>query len=192
MNLTNEQLSTASIFLPTPQIRTTRLLLRKILPSDADDMFAYASDEMVTRYISYHHHHLDESRERIDMLTKAYNTGECMIWGAELKEEAKMIGAAGFTRWDKMQSTAEIGYTLGQPYWGRGLAKEIVLSLFRFGFEYMQLNRIEARCWVENERSAFVMQACGMQYEGVLRAQLLNHGKFRDVKMYSILRSEFV
>jgi ribosomal-protein-alanine N-acetyltransferase len=68
---------------------------------------------------------------------------------------------------------------------------EIVIKLFQFGFEKMQLNRIEARCWSENDKSVRIMEKNNMQFEGILREQLYIKGKFRDIKVYSILKEEF-
>ena len=55
----------------------------------------------------------------------------------------------------------------------------------------MGLNRIEAKCSVENVGSYRVMEKAGMRFEGVLREQMLKKGTFHDMKMYSILRKEF-
>jgi len=69
---------------------------------------------------------------------------------------------------------------------------EIVDNLFEFGFEKMYLNRIEARCWSENDKSVRIMEKNNMRFEGVLRDQIYVKGKYRDVKLYSILKSEYV
>ena len=56
----------------------------------------------------------------------------------------------------------------------------------------MQLNRVEAKCVDENESSERVMQKVGMQYEGTARSALFIKGRFRDIKIYSILREEYL
>jgi [ribosomal protein S5]-alanine N-acetyltransferase len=88
-------------------------------------------------------------------------------------------------------SRAELGYVLAQEYWGTGLMPEAVRRVIRFCFERMDLNRVEARCLAENVASARVMEKAGMSYEGTLRKREYIKGAYRDMKMYSILRSEY-
>jgi [ribosomal protein S5]-alanine N-acetyltransferase len=55
----------------------------------------------------------------------------------------------------------------------------------------MQLNKIQARCEVNNIASARVMEKAGMQLEGILRQQIFVKGRYWDLKTYSILKEEF-
>ncbi|MDO7907451.1 GNAT family N-acetyltransferase [Paenibacillus sp. JX-17] len=75
-----------------------------------------------------------------------------------------VIGRSGFVSWRPEYGLAEIGYALGSPYWGRGLATEAVRALLRFGFDVMKLNRLEARCNADNTGSERVMQKAGMTF----------------------------
>jgi [ribosomal protein S5]-alanine N-acetyltransferase len=68
---------------------------------------------------------------------------------------------------------------------------EAVSAVIDFGFREMQLNKIQARCEVNNIASARVMEKVGMQLEGILRQQLFVKGRYWDLKTYSILREEF-
>ncbi len=68
---------------------------------------------------------------------------------------------------------------------------EAVRAMIRFGFEMMNLNRVEARCIAENIASARVMEKAGMTFEGILREHMFVKGKYQDLKMYSILRKEW-
>jgi ribosomal-protein-alanine N-acetyltransferase len=88
-------------------------------------------------------------------------------------------------------SRAEIGYVIGRKYWGEGLMTEAVKEVIRFGFERMNLNRIQATCFPENIGSYRVMEKAGMKFEGTLREQMFIKGRFQDLKLYSILRKEY-
>ena len=179
------------VFLEIPIIETQRTTLRKMTIDDAGDMFEYSSNQEVTKYLSYDHKDIEDAEKYIRNKVEKYSQGECMIWRIEYNENRKFIGACGFTHWDTENCFAEIAYSLAQDYWGRGIMNEIVNVLFYFGFEKMQLNRIEARCWSENEKSVRIMEKCNMQFEGIFREQLYVKGKYRDIKMYSILKWEF-
>lgn len=59
-----------------------------------------------------------------------------------------------------------------------------------YTFESMDINRIEAQHELDNPASGRVMEKCGMRKEGVLRQRLYNKGKFVDVALYAILKSD--
>jgi ribosomal-protein-alanine N-acetyltransferase len=80
---------------------------------------------------------------------------------------------------------------LARRLWNQGLMTEAVREIVRFGFERMNLNRIEARCKIANVGSARVMEKVGLSFEGVLREHQYAKGVFEDLKLYSILRSEW-
>ena len=86
---------------------------------------------------------------------------------------------------------AEIGYVISKDYWGKGLTTEVAKELVKFGFEEMDLVRVQARCDVENIASARVMEKAGMTFEGIIRKGIFVKGEHRDLKMYSILKEEF-
>jgi len=100
------------------------------------------------------------------------------------------VGACGFVGWSPEHARAEMGYVLNRRYWGRGLVLEAVRAMISFGFERMDLNRVEARCVAENTASARVMEKAGMAYEGTLRQREFLKGVYRDMKLYAILRGE--
>lgn len=101
-----------------------------------------------------------------------------------------LIGGIGL-RIDPAHSHAELGYWLGQTYWGCGYATEAALAVLRYGFESLGLHRICASAFRENTASAKVLRRIGMQHEGCLREHVLKWGRFIDLEMYGILRSEW-
>jgi ribosomal-protein-alanine N-acetyltransferase len=175
-----------------PTIETERLLLRKITLNDANDMFEYASDPEVSEYTTWStHESIEDSKFFLKTLVKMYKRRELVDWGIVHKAEKKFIGTCGFVEWRMTHSRAEIGYALSRKYWGEGYMSEAVSAVIDFGFREMQLNKIQARCEVNNIASARVMEKVGMQLEGILRQQLFVKGRYWDLKTYSILREEF-
>ena len=173
-----------------PDLENETLLLRRLTLKDAQDMFEYSSLPIVTRYISYHHDNISEAEDRLRKIEEKYAAGGCMLWGIEQKPYRKLIGICGFTNWNKIDNIGEITYTLNPGFWGKGIGTNAVKMIIDFGFKIMLLNRIEARCWVENIASESLMIRCKMKFEGVLRKQLLHKGDYHDVKIYSILLDE--
>ncbi|MEK0179398.1 MAG: GNAT family protein [Microcoleus anatoxicus] len=175
-----------------PTIETERLLLRKITLNDANDMFEYGSDPLVSQYTMWSTHtSIEDTKSFLRSLTKMYKKRELIDWGIVHKTEQKLIGTCGYVEWSMNHSRAQIGYALSRKYWNQGYMSEAVSAIIDFGFREMSLNKIEARCAQENIASARVMEKVGMQLEGILRQQLFVKDQYWDLKIYSILRDDF-
>jgi len=78
-------------------------------------------------------------------------------------ETVSLIGAIGLVL--APERSAELGYWVGKPYWGRGVATEAASAVVAFGFRELGLERIQARVLVRNPRSARVLEKTGMLHE---------------------------
>jgi [ribosomal protein S5]-alanine N-acetyltransferase len=172
-------------FADVPKIETERLILRKITLDDAEDMYLYASNEEVTRYVTWDtHSSLSDTIEFINTFLPQYDA----LWGIELKENGKFIGTVHFVWWQPEHNSAEIGYVLSKEYWGKGLITEAARAITSFGFDSMNIVRIQARCFLENKGSERVMKKLGMSFEGISRKVMYVKGEHKDLKVYSILK----
>ncbi|QIN78004.1 GNAT family N-acetyltransferase [Rubrobacter marinus] len=174
-----------------PRLETERLILRALTPDDAAAVFAYASDPEVARYMSFEtHRSLGDAEAFLDLTMGRYGSGDAPDWGLVYKGDGRLIGTAGFVAWEREHARAEVGYILHRDYWGRGLVAEALAAMISYGFEKLDLNRIEARCFAENAASARVMEKAGMTYEGTMRQREFLKGAYRDMKLYAILKDE--
>lgn len=181
-------------FADLPDLRTERLLLRKMRLEDAEEMFAYASDPKVTRYLLWETHRtVEDSEDFLRFAVEGYERGEFGGWGIVLSGSGAFVGTCGLDAgYSPEHARAELGYVLSRSHWGRGLMPEAVREVVRFGFEELDLNRVEARCFAGNVASARVMEKAGMAYEGTLRGREYVKGVYRDMRVHSILRGEFL
>ncbi len=180
------------IFSNIPTIETERLTLRRITLNDVDDMYEYSSDNNVTRYLTWSPHpDKAYTHEYINYLQTRYRTGDFFDWGVYFRSERKMIGTCGFTRFDYVNNSAEIGYVLNSNYHGRGIATEASRAAVEFGFKRLGLNRIECKYIIGNDASRKVMEKNGMKFEGIRREGMLIKGEYRDIGICSILRREY-
>lgn len=180
------------IFSSLPSIETERLLLRKMNIDDVEDLFEYASDPKVAENVLWDQHQsIEDSKRYLSYMMKKYKKCDVSEWGIIHKQDNKFIGTCGFGWWNNFHCRAEIGYALSKKYWNRGLMTEAVREVVAFGFEKMKLNRVEARCMLENIASEKVMQKVGMKFEGIMRKQAFARGAFHDLKMYAILKKEY-
>ena len=181
-----------SIFSKTPTLETDRFWLRRLSVDDTDDMYEYAKEYDVTKYLTWSPHPDKASTlEYLMYLQNRYKTGDFFDWAIVCKDSGKMIGTCGFTRFFFAHNGGEIGYVLNPAYHGQGIATEVVGRVIRYGFENLALERIEGKFMIENKASRRVMEKNGMTFEGVLRKGMLIKGEYRNVGVCSILREEF-
>ena len=181
------------MFRNPPELLTDRLLLRRMKRCDSVDMFVYASDPKVTRYLTWAPHP-DEvyTAKYLAYASTLYREGQLFDWAIIHRSDKKMIGTVGFTRFHYDTCSAEVGYVLNPAYQGQGLATEALRAVIRFGFEELFLHRIEARYMVGNEKSRAVMERCGMQFEGVHRDEMYLRDNYISIGICAILSEEYL
>jgi [ribosomal protein S5]-alanine N-acetyltransferase len=104
--------------------------------------------------------------------------------------ESEAIGCIGLRLGtDVHRKTAELGYWLGEPFWGRGIMSEAVQEFTRWAFEAFNLQRIFAQPFENNKASARVLEKAGFVCEGRLRANALKDGKVLDSLIYARVRT---
>lgn len=187
-----EQDDIIRIFRQIPALECDRIVLRRMQKSDADDMFEYASNPAVTKYLLWDvHPNRRFTYNYLSYLHSRYKAGEFYDWAIVTKNGEKMIGTCGFTRFNFQAYSAEIGYVLNPAYWGKGVAVEAARRVIRFGFDMLELHRIEAKYMEGNMQSRRVMEKLGMTYEGTMRDGMFVKNSFVSVGTCAILRSEY-
>jgi RimJ/RimL family protein N-acetyltransferase len=91
---------------------------------------------------------------------------------------------------DVERISAEIGYWLGEEYWGRGIATAAVGSLTKTAFATFELNRLFAVPYADNAASIRVLVKAGYRHEGTLLASAIKDGRIRDQELFAITRRE--
>lgn len=181
-----------SIFRLPPRIETERLILRAVGPGDKYDMFEYASDREVTKYLTWcPHPSLNYTKRYIESVCAAYRNGTFFDFAVELKAKRKMIGTCGFTSFDYRNNSCEVGYVLNPRYRGYSLAPEAVLAVMRFAFTTLKAHRVFARYMEGNDASRRVMEKCGMAYEGTAKGALFLDGNYVDVGCCAITSDSY-
>lgn len=180
------------VFSHLPELLTERLTLRRMLVTDTQDMYEYACRGDVTKYLTwYPHPDKAYTREYLQYLGNRYAAGMFYDWAVVYEPDCKMVGSCGFTAFHCASDSAEVGYVLNPDYWGKGIAAEALSRVLQFGFEDLQLHRIEARFIAGNDASLRVMERCGMTLEGYLREAMLVKGSYVTVGVCSILSHEW-
>ena len=182
----------SKVFAKPPKLYTGRLLLRAMDRRDARDMFEYACDPEVTKYLMWApHDNIDFTVRFLKQVEASYKKGVFFDWGVEYRENGKFIGTCGLASVDLPNSAAEIGYVFNPRYWNRGIATEAVSEVIRFCFEELKLNRVEARYMTGNDASRRVMEKSGMLFEGVRRSSLFVRDGYRDVGVCAVTAADY-
>ena len=88
---------------------------------------------------------------------------------------------------DIYRNNGEIGYWLGQPYWGKGYGKKTVELLTAYAFEKLNLIRVFAGVFANNKASMKVLENSGYKLEVILKSSIVKNGIIADEYLYSIL-----
>lgn len=98
------------------------------------------------------------------------------------------VGGIGFVMGQDVERvSAETGYWLGEPYWGRGIATEALMALTRYAVEHHELTRLFALPFADNLASCRVLEKAGYVLEGRLRRSAIKDGEIKDQLQYAFI-----
>ena len=171
-------------------LKTPRLLLREFQLTDAENVHAYGSDADLVKYMPWGPNSKNETNA---FLSKAFK------WQSEVPRKnfefaivesasGKLIGGSGI--FVKNSDCGFIGYILQKSAHGKGFATELSQALIKFGFNELNLHRIEATCDAENLASLKVLLKSGMKHEGIMRENLLAKGRRRSSMICAVLKTD--
>jgi [ribosomal protein S5]-alanine N-acetyltransferase len=177
--------------MPFESLETERLILRLFIESDAPRVYELVrvAAVAVTSLNIPHPYPETLAAEWIKSQSDATKRG-LYAFAVTQKSDGLLIGCVSLGTTHR-HCRAELGYWIGQPFWGRGYATEAVSRVISWAFEMQALNRIFAQHFAGNLASGRVMQKCGLTYEGTLRDCVLKDGIYHDTPIYSILRRDF-
>lgn len=104
------------------------------------------------------------------------------------KTTGKLYGSICLTN-KKSNQNGELGYWIGEEYWGNGYATEAAKALIEFAFQKKGFHKVFARHYASNPASGKVMEKAGMTYEGTLKEHMYKIDHFEDVVCYGIVCS---
>lgn len=177
----------------TQPIETARLLLRRVLPTDAEPMFRnWASDPAVTKFLTWPtHDSVDTTASLLNLWIREYERPDTYHWMIVLKEPGEPIGTISVVRQEPSAREAEIGYCIGARWWHQGITSEALAAVMRFLFVEVGMDLLCAKHDVRNPNSGAVMRKCGMRYEGTVCGRDQNNQGVCDTARYGIRRAEW-
>ena len=176
----------------TPRIETRRLVLRAPVADDAERIALLAGDFDVARMTTsmphpFHRHHAESFLARVQALDLAREA----VFAIELETEG-LIGIVGFHPTDVLGAKVggspyvgpEIGYWLGRPYWGRGLATEAAAGAIAWAKSAWRRRVVISGHFADNPASGRVLEKTGFLYTGEIQPRHCNaRGQVADTRM---------
>jgi len=174
------------------QIKTERLLLRKLFASDAERIEKLAGDYDVAK-TTLNVPHPYPKGSAIDFIERCCLAEEKKSIAAFAMVEKKsqlFIGLINLNL-STPHKRGELAYWIGKDDWGKGYGTEAVKALIAYGFRTLHLHRIYAAAFTRNPGSWRVMEKAGLTYEGTLRQHVARLGEFHDLVYYGLLKEEY-
>ncbi|MCD4506165.1 GNAT family N-acetyltransferase [Chromobacterium piscinae] len=175
-----------------PTLHTPRLTLREItlddapallgIHGDADAMRWFGTDPLTT---------LEQARQMVEKFAGWRNLPAPGVrWGLAPREGGPLIGSIGLFKWNPGWRCCTLGYELARGRQGQGLMSEALRAALAWGFEHMELNRIEAQVHPDNQASLKLLERLDFKTEGRARQAGFWLGRYQDLINLSLLREE--
>ena len=163
-----------------------KIILREIEEKDLDLIVKWRNDPEILRWL-FSYLPLNKVKQR-KWYEKYLNDDTQQTFIIELKEEETPMGTVGLTDIDYKDQRADLTIIIGEKeYWGKGLGEEALDLLVKFAFNEMNLRKIKALVFSDNERAINLYEKCGFGKEGVLKEEIFKVGEFRDIIIFSKL-----
>ena len=175
------------------ELETDRLIIRKVLASDADDFLRYRQQEDYWRHVPIEPATANSIAVMVNgwIQNQHQNPRTVYFLAVTDKRSHQLVGDAGLYVRSIRSRQGEIGWGVLSSHAGQGLATEIGQALLWLAFDNLSLHQVFAQCRVENQASRRIMVKLGMREEGVLRENVFARGEWWSSAQSSILSSEW-
>ncbi|MCX8132161.1 MAG: GNAT family N-acetyltransferase [Clostridia bacterium] len=179
------------------QFKSPRLILKEFQENDFHLLYSVMSDENIMKYAFLCQVSCEEELkpyfEEILKNNSTVDSRKAYEFAVYSSQDLNFIGVADIIMnyQNSIATSAEIGYFLLAPFWGKGFATEIANTLLEICFLNLKLHRVVASCNVRNKQSEKVMKKIGMIKEGEFREARYKNGQWDNELRYGILAKEW-
>lgn len=169
------------------RIEFDEYMIRDWMDEDARSIARYANNRKIAMWLRDRFPSPYTEADARTFLAAVFRQNPRTIFAIATRGEA--IGGIGLEfRDDVHRFTAELGYWLGEPFWGRGIMTEAIRQFTSWAFEHLEVHRIYAAAFAGNEASARVLEKAGFACEGRLRASVFKNGRILDQLLYAKIK----
>lgn len=161
-------------FSPFPQLVTKNFLLRKLSQNDSRDIFITRSDENVLKYLDIPKaQSIDDAQNFIAKINNGIEQNEWIYWAISYKEDQKLLGTICLWNFVLSPLAADIGFVLLPEFQGKGIMREVVPVVLKYGFEKIHLSKIYGEVAPLNTKSVKLLEQFGFKFEKHLDKYLI-------------------
>ncbi len=167
--------------------------LRALEMDDIDRCYRWINDREVTRFLSmrYQTPYAAEESWLRDRISRAMSFTNRVMF-AIVTKDGRHIGNCDLFDASPEERKAHLGIMIGEKdSWSQGFGTDAMLTMLRFAFDEMNLNRVELRVYAFNERAIRCYEKCGFVHEVTLRQEQYIDGVYHDAYLMGCLRDEF-
>jgi ribosomal-protein-alanine N-acetyltransferase len=173
-----------------PTLTTDRFILRQFTRTDLENVFKGLSHPDVIKFYGISFDSLEATKEQITWFKNLENNETGIWWAICNKEDLTFIGAGGFNDLEKDNRKAEIGFWLLPENWGKGIMKEVMPVICKYGFNSLGLHRIEGFVESENKNCKNGLKKLDFDFEGTMRDCEVKNGKYVSIDIYSAINKD--
>jgi ribosomal-protein-alanine N-acetyltransferase len=152
-------------FTPFPFLETERLTLQQLTLEDDNEIFLLRSDEQVNKYLDRPIvKNSNDAKQFISKINHDISNNELFYWAIAFKNNPKLIGTICLWNISEDETTAEIGFELLPDFQGKGIMKEVLPAVIKYGFETKNLKSIEGEVDPSNIKSIKLMEKNGFVF----------------------------
>jgi ribosomal-protein-alanine N-acetyltransferase len=181
-------------FHPFPNLETPRLLLRRVVESDAPQIIILRGDAENMKFVPRPLvTNIEQALQHYEMIDAKIVNNEGINWAITLKENpSKMLGIIGHYKIQTEHYRSEIGYMLITELHGKGIVTEAIKAVLIYGFDMLKLHSVEAIIDPNNITSEKVLLKNGFVKEAHILENEYYDGEFIDTVIYSLLKRNFI
>ena len=167
------------------------IILREWKPEDAPDLAVAINNKNVLDNLRDGIPYPYTEKDATEFITATLSAEKDTQYAFAICFGDKAIGSIGVFRRDNVHRyTAEMGYYIAEPYWGKGVMTEAVRQMCDYIFEKTDIVRIFAEPYAYNNASCRVLEKAGFQFEGILRQNAFKNRQLVDMRMYAIIKND--
>lgn len=164
--------------IPWDILETERCAVRETVPEDVEAFYEIYSDSRMTRYMEGLYPDIEDEKQYVrDYIEKQYGFYGFGVWTILKKDTGQVIGRAGLFPREGFEEL-ELGFLIGVPWQGQGLATEVCRAVLEFGRTFLGVERIQALVMPENKASAAVCGKLGFYREGNITLNYVEYIRF--------------
>ena len=168
------------------RLECPQCVIRDWSPADREALVRHADNRAVWRNLTHKFPHPYTPADADRWFDIVAAMPEPTAWAIEVDGEA--AGGIGVHPGEGVYAhSAELGYWLAEPLWGRGIMTEAVQAVSAYAFEHLGLCRLEAVVFAWNPASMRVLENCGFVLEGTAKAAILKDGELVDKVTYALV-----